>query len=128
MEILKKLAEGRIGELGCTPREASGFTRGFQARQPNAHGSASWKMMPNPSKSAGKTSDLCSRPPATDCLILRRAYLLAYDGPFPLRKHLCGAAGELFRPRRTDPRDLPKTDQAEPAACDPPRPRSGSAR
>ena len=50
-----------------------------------------------------------------------------HDGPFPVPEHLCGAAGELFRPRRPDPGRRPAADQAEPGAGGPARPRSGPA-
>src|SRR5690349_16467123 len=51
-----------------------------------------------------------------------------YDAAFPVRAHLCGAAGELFRPCRADPCDGPAADQAEPGACHRSRARSRAAR
>src|SRR6266567_1156768 len=39
---------------------------------------------------------------ATDCLMPGHAYLDVHDGPFPLPKHLCGAAGQFLRAGRTD--------------------------
>ena len=33
---------------------------------------------------------------------------LGHDRPFPVPEHLCGAAGELFRPRRPDPVAAPR--------------------
>ena len=50
---------------------------------------------------------------------------LGHDRPFPVPEHLCGAAGELFRPRGADPRRRPPADQAEPGAGGPARARSG---
>ena len=47
---------------------------------------------------------------------LSRAYLGAMTRAFPVPEHLCGAAGELFRPRGADPGRRAPADQAEPAA------------
>ena len=51
----------------------------------------------------------------TVCLFPRSRLSLGHDRPFPVPEHLCGAAGELFRPRRPYPRRQPPADQAEPA-------------
>src|SRR5260370_6226028 len=127
MDIPKQMSEDRIGGQRLPRKEGSGFNRGFQARQPNAPASRRLRKMATSQKSDGKTKALRIGAPQPDCLIPAHAYLEGHDGAFSLRKYLCGAAGELFRPRRADARHLPKADQAEPAARGSSRPRSGPA-
>src|ERR1019366_4194998 len=85
------------------------------------------KMTANPEKRRENNGPFRAARPQPDCLFPAHAYLEPHDGPFPLRKHLCGTASELFRAGRTDPGRFAATDQAEPAAGDTSRPRSGSA-
>src|ERR1700684_3423947 len=96
-------------------RSSGGFTRREPARQPMPQAVLALKG------DASSSSDFNPLP------IGKARLSYGHDGPFPLRKHLCGPAGEFFRAGRTDPGRGPKTDQIEPAARPPSRPRSGSA-
>ena len=108
----------RIESGGQRPPEVrAGFTRGRAGRQPN--GGACF---------APQNAHFRQHRPEPFAYSRGRAYLVGHDRPFPLPEHLCGAAGELFRPRRADPGRRAAADQAEPAAGGPSRPRSGPAR
>src|ERR1700694_3486259 len=127
MDVLKTDVGGSNRGPEAGPQRASGLTRGCQARQPNAPPRMDHRMCRNARKTAGKTGSLGPAHRQIDCLIPDHAYLDGHDGPFPLRKHLYGPAGELFRPRRTNARGLAEADQIEPGARNPSPPRSGPA-
>ena len=96
----------RTGIGGRKPaRSAAGFTR---ARR-GAATKAGAVLGP-------KTAISRDRKPRTVCQFPACAYLDGHDRPFPVPEHLCGAAGELFRPGGADPGGRPAADQAEPAA------------
>ena len=97
----KQMSEVRIG--GQRPaRSAGGFTRRGEGRQPMAGpvlGSETRDFRPHRPEPFAYSGPRLS---------------LGHDRPFPVPEHLCGAAGELFRPRGPDPRRRPPADQAEP--------------
>src|SRR6266853_1922381 len=127
MDIPKTDVGGSNRGPGAGPQRGSGFTRGFQARQPNAPASRASEKWCQSQKSDGKTRGPLDRGTASRLSNSQLCLSWAYDGAFSLRKYLCDAAGELFRTRRPDARHFASTDQAEPAACCSTRPRSGPA-
>ena len=115
------MSEDRIGRPKACPKRGQGL--------PERCAGAATECAERP-VFAPATNDDFSAPtlPQAICLLARPRLSWGHDGAFPLPEHLCGAAGELFRPRGADPGGRAAADQAEPAAGGPSRARSGPAR
>ena len=112
----KRMSEGQESGAKGPARSAAGFTRAGAGRQPRRGAVL-----------GPKTAISCIGSPEPFAYSAGAPILMAHDRPFPVPEHLCGPAGELFRPGGADPGGRPPADQAEPAAGRPARPRSGPA-
>ena len=127
METLKRDVGGSNRGAKACPEERQGLPEAFRRGNRVQGQPGTPKNGCKPEKMTEKQRHFGAALDRADCLIPAHAYLGTDECAFPLSEYLCRAAGGLFRARRPDAGGLAPADQAEPAAGDPSRPRSGPA-